>query len=452
MLLHRAPAQPAFRTTVVAFLIVALALIMLPSSAYAQQPDGEPDEPIPPIYLPFINGNDARGVAQDGAEPETPGDDAVRQMPGVDLPFLGRHTLDLPKRPVPEPGRPGSTPIKLLIDTDPGVDDAIALTWLLSQSRANVMPLGIVTVAGNTNVLAATNNALIVLDKLQQTVPVVMGAAAPQVQPLSKTSWLIHGPDGLWFLGLQNPQDPSGVLPISADDFYCDTLADNPGATLLALGPLTNVANALTACPETMQTLGRVVILGGAKYGGNKTPVAEFNFWQDPEAADIVLSSGLPLSIVPYDTFIVPRVDMAQIQSLSNSRNPAVRFLAPALQQYVAVQVDNTGSASIPDAVAAVYAVDPTIGATESALVQMVLAAGQTRGESVIGLSVSERVAMIADDAELSALAESVFTDPNFNLQNALISILIREPDNAQMLTGVPANLLNRFVLSSLRR
>lgn len=451
MLPHRAPTQPAFRTTVVTFLIVSLALILLPASAYAQQPDGVPDEPIPPIYLPYINGNDARAVAQDGAEPETPGDDAVRQMPGVDLPFLGRHVLDLPKRPVTAPGRPGSTPIKLLIDTDPGVDDAIALTWLLSQSRANVMPLGIVTVAGNTNVLAATNNALIVLNKLQQTVPVVMGAAAPLAQPLSKTSWLIHGPDGLWFLGLQNPQDPSGVL-FNANDFYCETLADNPGSTLLALGPLTNVANALAACPETMQTLGRVVVLGGAKYGGNKTPVAEFNFWQDPEAADIVLSSGLPLSIVPYDTFIVPRVDMAQIQSLSHSRNPAVRFLAPALQQYVAVQIDNTGSATIPDAVAAVYAVDPAIGTTESSLVQMVLAAGQTRGESVIALSVSERVAMIADDAELSALAERAFTDPNFNLQYELVSILIREPDNAQMLTGVPANLLTRFVLSSLRR
>lgn len=94
--------------------------------------------------------------------------------------------------------------IKLLVDTDPGVDDAIALTWLMRQQKQPLQMLGIVTVAGNTSVLNATNNALLVLEQLQrQDVPVVMGAAAPRVQPLSKTTWFIHGPDGLWFVGMQ---------------------------------------------------------------------------------------------------------------------------------------------------------------------------------------------------------------------------------------------------------
>jgi len=240
-----------------------------------------------------------------------------------------------------------------------------------------------------------------------------------------------------------------------ATAFYCSTVAANPGATLLALGPLTNIANAVTTCPATMQLLGNVVVLGGAKFGGNKTPVAEFNFWHDPEAANIVLAANLPLSIVPLDTFTVPTVQLRDVERLFNSRNPAASFLAPALQQYIAVQIQNTGRASIPDAVAAAYALDPTIGRSEPALVKIELAAGQTRGQTIVGLSVTERVAMIADDAELSLLAERAFTfppDPNFNLQAELGAILLRQPDNALLLTATSSRLLTKHILPDLRK
>ena len=187
---------------------------------------------------------------------------------------------------------------KLLIDTDPGVDDAVALSWLFTQRSSRSEFLGVVTVAGNTTVQNATNNAVLVLKQLgRQDVPVVMGAAAPLVQPLTKTSWFVHGPDGLWFLGWQNPQDLSGVRT-GAPSFYCETVAANPGVRVLALGPLTNIAQAVQQCPDTMKTIGQLVILGGAKFGGNKTVVAEFNFWQDPEAASAVLSAGLPITLV----------------------------------------------------------------------------------------------------------------------------------------------------------
>ena len=431
---HRSHIDRVTQKIVVGLAILALLMFSLPPAAQAQEQPDEPDSAIPRVYLPFI------GTA------------GLQSAPSAEASILDEE-LD----------RRNRTPLRLLVDTDPGVDDAVALTWLLSQNKAPVNLLGVVTVAGNTNVLAATNNALNVLARLQATtVPVVMGASAPMVQPLSKTSWFIHGPDGLWFLGFQNPQNPAGMAPDtrSANEFYCKAVDSAnvklvTGATLLALGPLTNIANAIDECPETMKTLGSLVVLGGAKFGGNKTPVAEFNFWQDPEAANIVLSAGLPINIVPLDAFTTPTVQLKDVEKLINSRNPAVSFLAPALQQYIAVQLQNTGKATIPDAVAAVYALDPTIGTTQPALVKMILAAGQTRGQSVIGLSVSERVAMIADEAELSRLAERAFAyppDSTFNLELELGAILMRQLDNALMLTGTPANLLTKHVLPDLRK
>ena len=293
-------------------------------------------------------------------------------------------------------------------------------------------------------------------------IPVIMGAAKPQKQKLSKTSWLIHGPDGLWFQGISNPQNLTNVSK-KADKFYCDTVAANAGATLLALGPLTNIADAYKKCPDVMATLARVVVLGGAKFGGNKTPVAEFNFWQDPEAADYVLAPParlppLPIELVPLDTFKVSTVSQSDVATLFGSSNPASSFLALPLMQYVTVQISNTYTATIPDAVAAVYAVSPTIGITENTLVKMVMEKGQARGQSVIGLTIPERIAMIADDDELSRLAERAFPPPyyypdsNFNLQVALGTILLRQPDNAKMLTWIPANLLTELVLPDLRR
>ena len=441
---HRSHIDRVTQKIVVGLAILALLMFSLPPAAQAQEQPDEPDSAIPRVYLPFI------GTA--GLQSAPPAEASITA-----------EELD----------RRNRTPLRLLVDTDPGVDDAVALTWLLSQNKVPVNLLGVVTVAGNTSVLAATNNALNVLARLQATtVPVVIGAPTPMVQPLSKTSWFIHGPDGLWFLGIQNPQNPAGMAPDtrSANDFYCHAVDSAnvklvTGATLLALGPLTNIANAIIACPETMKTLGSLVILGGAKFGGNKTPVAEFNFWQDPEAAAIVLAAFASeldrpsiLRLVPLDTFTVPTVQLKDIEKLIDSRNAAASFLAPALQQYISVQLENTGKATIPDAVAAAYALDPRNGITQEALVEMVLEPGQARGQSVIGLSFSERIAMIADDAELSGLAISAFPppyyfpDPGFNLGAALSAIYMREPGNAFIVTGTSDKLLTKLVLSDLRK
>jgi inosine-uridine nucleoside N-ribohydrolase len=269
------------------------------------------------------------------------------------------------------------------------------------------------------------------------------------VQPLTKTSWFIHGPDGLWFLGMQNPQDLSGVR-YGAPSFYCETVAANPGVRVLALGPLTNIAQAVQQCPDTMRMIGQLVILGGAKFGGNKTVVAEFNIWQDPEAASVVLSAGLPLTLVLLDAFVQPTIEQKDLDKLFAKGIPLIKFLSSAIQQYANVQLANTGRAGIPDAVAAVIALQSSQGTRTSALVKMVLQESLARGQSIVGLTAGEKVTMIASDQQLSAMAELAFTDPSFNLPAALGAILMSEPDNAVAVTAASTTLLSKTVFPNL--
>lgn len=122
-------------------------------------------------------------------------------------------------------------------------------------------------------------NLLQALNRLD--IPVAIGSQTPLVRAPGSTGKLRHGPNGLWFLGA--PNDLGALLQDAVPGFYC-AHENWEGATLIAWGPLTNVARAAEMCPETMRTLGGIVALGGAKFGGNITPVAEYNAWQDPEA------------------------------------------------------------------------------------------------------------------------------------------------------------------------
>ena len=438
----------AVRKLASACLLATLILLAGAATTRAQAPYIQPGRSNPIIFLPG---------GLDPLTPEPPANSAG-QNPMLYLPaLLGSGDT----APVAAPAADATSEVaaakaqqsrvKLIIDTDPGVDDAVALSWLFTQQQQRLEFLGIVTVAGNTTVQNATNNAVLILNQLgRRNVPVIMGAAAPLVQPLTKTTWFIHGPDGLWFLGWQNPQDLSGVRT-DAPSFYCATVAANPGVRILALGPLTNIAQAVQQCPATMKTVGQLVILGGAKFGGNKTVVAEFNFWQDPEAANAVLTAGLPITLVLLDAFAQPTIEQKDLDKLFAKGIPAIQFLASAIQQYANVQITNTGRAGIPDAVAAVIALQGSEGTRTPSLVKMVLQESLARGQSIVGLTAGEKVTMIATDQELSAMAELAFTDPNFNFGAALGAILMREPDNAVAVTSAATSLLTKTVFPDLR-
>jgi inosine-uridine nucleoside N-ribohydrolase len=342
-------------------------------------------------------------------------------------------------------------PLELIIDTDPGVDDAAAIVWLLSQRYRSVDVLGIVTVVGNADVYNTTNNALVLLDALsRQDIPVVMGAAAPLVQPHSMTSALLNGPDGLWFVGMENPHDLSGV-PADPAAFYCTEAAAHPGATVLALGPLTNLALAAQQCPAEMAGLGQIIALGGSRTAN--APMTDYNVWQDPEAAEIVLTSGLPVTLVLLEAGGQFTLGERELSQMARRGNTAAQLVLGPMNMLLEMQAGMGGEAAVAyyDVAAAIYAIRPNLGEAESALVKVVTEESISRGQTVIGLTMTDRITMIASQEELDTLVYQFYSDPNFDLFGAMYGILMAEPDNGQVVLDINERWMSLLFLAGVR-
>lgn len=358
---------------------------------------------------------------------------------------------------LPRTAQAAGEPLKLVIDVDTGVDDAAGIVWLFSQTKYPVEVLGFTTVAGVTTVDNVTNNLLTLLDALQQTdIPVVMGAAEPLVQPLSFTGAGLHGPDGLWGVGFQNPHDldadPRIRHDVDVPAFYCEITQAHSNVTLLAEGPLTNLAHALDQCPHGIQSFERIIILGGARFGGNRTPIAEFNIWQDPEAASQVLSAGLPITIITYDAFDTFTLTEKDVENLQKKGDDAVKLVAGPLQAYLQAQILNGVPPSVPDVTAYMYTMGPSLGTAEPGLVKVVTEPRLVRGQTVIGFG-QLKVPMIADDAELSNLVYRLFFDPDFGpdqFAQAIFQIMAREPDNAQVVLDIDEHEMYKSFMHSM--
>ncbi|MFN3823859.1 MAG: nucleoside hydrolase [Pseudorhodobacter sp.] len=194
-----------------------------------------------------------------------------------------------------------NTPRKIIIDTDPGQDDAVAILLALA-SPAELEVLGITAVAGNVPLALTAKNARIVCELAGAVdVPVFAGCDAPIRRKLV-TAEHVHGKTGL-----DGPQLPAPTMQLQAQhavDFLIETLRREPPqtVTLCPLGPLTNIATALQRAPDIAARIRQIVLMGGAYFEvGNITPAAEFNIYVDPEAADIVFRSGIDLVVLPLD-------------------------------------------------------------------------------------------------------------------------------------------------------
>jgi inosine-uridine nucleoside N-ribohydrolase len=188
-----------------------------------------------------------------------------------------------------------------LIDTDPGIDDALAL--LFAWGSPDLRLAGITTVAGNVPVEAATRNLLrlMALRGIATPPPIAQGAAAPLARPL-RTATAHHGEDGLGDLPDWPSTPPAPAAPTAAELIVRAAHGTDEALALIALGPLTNVALALKRDAAGLGRLARVVVMGGAvDVPGNVTATAEFNIHVDPDAAARVLAAGLPLDLVPLD-------------------------------------------------------------------------------------------------------------------------------------------------------
>lgn len=189
--------------------------------------------------------------------------------------------------------------MKLIIDTDPGVDDAIAIA--LAHALPDVDLIGMTAIFGNTFVTQSSRNARYLCDLFGMSVPVAEGAALPYGAETYAPSDYVHGPEGLGDnidipqIGTNDPRD--------AATFLCEMASEHAGAvTICAIGPLTNIANAIKRDPAFTTNVKSLVIMGGAyKHPGNVTPFAEANIIHDAAAADVVFSSGMAITLVGLD-------------------------------------------------------------------------------------------------------------------------------------------------------
>lgn len=215
----------------------------------------------------------------------------------------------------------------IIIDTDPGQDDAVAILLALASPELNV--LGLTCVAGNVPLAATTRNARRLRDLASRPdLPVMAGCDRPLARA-PVTAEHVHGADGLAGVDLPEPALPSDPRP--AVEFLIETIRARPerSVTLVALGPLTNVATALSRAPDLAARLAGIVLMGGGHRAlGNVTPAAEFNIHADPEAADIVLRAGAEVTIVPLDVTHKALVTPARNAVFAAAGTPVARAVA----------------------------------------------------------------------------------------------------------------------------
>ncbi|MDW8045438.1 MAG: nucleoside hydrolase [Nitrososphaerota archaeon] len=276
--------------------------------------------------------------------------------------------------------------MKVILDMDPGVDDALALILALRSRELDV--LAVTTVAGNTLLSNATVNALKVLELIGCEVPVAMGESRSMMgYELAMPFTYIHGHDGLGDLDLPIPNKKAES--VHAIDLIIDKVKSyNYGEiTIIATGPLTNIAKFIIKEPKVAERVNKIVSMGGAfhttPYGfGNQTPVAEFNVFRDPEAASIVYNSGLKVVAVGLDVTMNPStfINRDTYERISKKDTKISKFIANVIKR----SIDRYGFFALHDPLAVAVSIDPTLVKIEPYHVDVEMKGEFTRGQTII--------------------------------------------------------------------
>jgi purine nucleosidase len=283
-------------------------------------------------------------------------------------------------------------PRTFLIDTDTASDDAVAL--IMALRAPDVRVAAITTVAGNVDVQQATRNGLYTAELCGANVAVYSGAEKPLLRAYTNATWF-HGRDGL---GDHNyPAPHRSHESLHAVDAIIEAIEANPGLVVVTLGPLTNLALALAKKPAIAAKVGRCVVMGGAPCcEGNVTPAAEYNIWVDPEAARVVMLSGLPVELIGWQLSrgeaALNGEDIGQIQEF---QTPLGRFAIECnshARQAYKVQTGEDGI-SLPDPIAMCVALDPSVGTEWSEDYVDV----ETQSELTRGMTVVDRLNVAED-------------------------------------------------------
>jgi purine nucleosidase/pyrimidine-specific ribonucleoside hydrolase len=287
---------------------------------------------------------------------------------------------------------------RVIIDTDPGIDDALALLLALRSPELEV--LAITTVSGNVPVDVATRNVFAVLSLVpaDRRPPVAQGAFAPLRKPPTYAT-SVHGKDGLGgFHRYRGSLGRLGGTPRRVTSFRRGAAGEilhhicnsTERCTVIALGPLTNIAQAIKRDSATMAGLKRIVLMGGAfTVAGNVTPAAEFNMFVDPHAASLVFHAGIPLTVVGLDVTRRVRLTREIVEKQVAPRQTRIsQFLCDCTADLFAVCEEREGIASFPlhDPLAVGVVIDPSLVDCESMYVDV-----ETRGNVTRGMTVADR-------------------------------------------------------------
>ena len=268
---------------------------------------------------------------------------------------------------------------KIIIDCDPGIDDALALVF--AHGSPGLQLCGVTTVAGNVPLDMTTANALRVADFVGiRDVPVVAGSAGPLLRP-GLNAHHVHGASGLG--GALLPAATSRAAAGHAVDYLIETIGAAPGEiTLIAIGPLTNIALAVRREPRLVGWVRDFVIMGGSAGRGNTTPAAEFNIAADPEAAAIVFGAGWTVTMVGLDVTLQARATAAVRDRMRDLGALADELLLPALSRYL---VSGADGPAVHDVCAVAHVAWPGILGLRPARVEV-----ETRGRWTSGMTVTD--------------------------------------------------------------
>ena len=298
---------------------------------------------------------------------------------------------------------------KLLLDCDPGLDDALAL--LLAHGDPDLDLVGVTTVGGNVKLENTTRNALQLREYLKfATVPVSAGAAEPLTRQFRDAAH-VHGAGGLGNVKL--PEATLAVTGIHAVDFIIDTLRATPGAVhLVATGPMTNIALALEKEPALARWAASFTIMGGSYTRGNATVAAEFNIWADPEAARIVFDADWRVTMIGLDLTLQAQANSIIIERMKRLGSLADDLIVPLATFYFNPNIPDWDGQAVHDVCAVAYVARPDLFDMRPARVDIETTGEFTSGMTVVDFDSPAPNALVATRLDVSgfwAYVETVY-------------------------------------------
>ena len=278
--------------------------------------------------------------------------------------------------------------MRIIIDTDPGTDDAVAILIALAHFTDEEI-LGITTVAGNVGVKVGTTNALRILEQAgRNNIKVFEGESAPLKRELLTAEW-VHGTDGLG--GVPFPAPSKTEEDQDAVTFLKDTISNSEEkVTLCVLGPMTNIGKAILEMPEIVKNIDQIIFMGGSATGGNTTPAAEFNILVDPDATHIVLHSGVKLVMMGLDVTHQAISTSKRIKNISDTKTKTSELLVGLMSRLANLEIvkkkfpDGT---PVHDAFVTAYLVDNSLTKGNFVNVEVETLSDLTLGQTVVDVN-----------------------------------------------------------------